>query len=431
MYFISLYRLIIEARLLVPTSQALTRLIRWIVVRLDLTLAAICFAFAAGYFIYLIFVSHSFFWDFQRDVAVVKAMAAGVSPYDRTYLTEHFSIFQTSPIPVTFVYPPLVAEAFYKLSWFMTTSIGCACLLFVQIVSWISIPYLLAGSPTKWYSREFLYVWGLYLVLFGFSGMRIFAVGNPAGILNALIIASIVVAVRTRDYKVFWVAILICSMVKIYFLAFLMLPVILDKRYIGATVFIFLFALAYSMNYFLSPVLFSEYLDKMAVLSQIPVVAEGWSLYSLAHVVFHSFPKISGNRALLLALGVHFLFVGIIILIAYAIAERYRRPYRFDLLCCWFFMSAFLISPRIFDYDIAVLTVPLVLLGRMLIFERGPGIFIAVSIAASGLMLIRMPLLDWISIVAIMGVWLGAAVQLLGTERVESPQANHHSQTAA
>jgi hypothetical protein len=305
----------------------------------------------------------------------------------------------------------------------MTTPLGRACLLVVQVVSWFSIPFLLAGSPKKWYSRDFLYVWGLYLILFGFSGMRVLAVGNPAGILNALMILSIVGAVRTRDYRLFWVAIIICSMVKFYYLAFLLLPIILDKRYFSVAGFLIIFVAAYSMNYVFYPDLFSEYVTKIALFSHSPGGA-GWSLFSLALSAFHYIPGLNGNRGILLAFGIHFLFMGVIVLVAYAISERYRRPIRFDLLCCWYFMSAFLISPRIFDYDVAVLTVPFVLLGRMLIIERGLGITVALSVAVCGFALIRTPMSDWSGILAIMGVWIGAAVHLLSTERVGGARAS-------
>jgi hypothetical protein len=42
----------------------------------------------------------------------------------------------------------------------------------------------------------------------------------------------------------------------------------------------------------------------------------------------------------------HFILVVIVLLFAYAVARGQRRTTRFDLFCCWIFMSAYLISPR-------------------------------------------------------------------------------------
>src|SRR4029078_9695235 len=128
-----------------------------------------------------------------------------------------------------------------------------------------------------------------------------------------------------------------------------------------------------------------------------------------------------GQLSFAIALGIHVVLVVAIILIAYSIAERKARPDRFNLFCCWLFISAFLISPRVSDYDLAVVIVPFVLLARMLLIERGLGIAVAVAVAAIGFSFMRTPpsfeteLSKWSAIFAILGMWFRAAVHWLTT----------------
>ena len=419
-----LIREIIDSRLLRPTSRAFVATILWLLARWDYTLAVICFSVAGGYFFYQIFITHNIFWDINFYSAVVKAMAAGVSPYDNTYRSDTLNVVG---YPFGFVYPPLVAEVFYTFQWLFITRTGLTLLLIIHVISWLSIPFLLAGSPKDWHSRNFLYVWALYLFLFGLGGMRLLVVGNIAAILFAPIIFSIVVAVRTKDYKLFWVTIFVCSFVKFYLLAFLLLPVILDKRYLSAIAITSALFVLYTLNYFVSPELFSEYVTQIAAQASASSNI-GWTIYSLASEITNMALGRNTQLSLAIALGIHVVLVVAIILIAYSIAERKARPDRFNLFCCWLFISAFLISPRVSDYDLAVVIVPFVLLARMLLVERGLGMAVAVAVAAIGFSFMRTPpsfeteLSKWSAIFAIIGIWFGVAVHWLTTVHTDQEQ---------
>lgn len=408
----------IDAKLLSPISHAFVSSVFWLLARWDYFLAAACFVTAGGYLLYLVFVTHHIFWDLDFYAAVVKTMAAGVSPYDDAFVFKILGIRLSSG----FDYPPLVAEALYKCRWLVLAPTGRALLVIGYAISWISIPYLLAGSPRKWYSLDFLYVWGLYLVLFGLAGMRLLVVGNISAILLAFAVLSIVVAIRTRNYGFFWVAILLCSFLKPYFLAFLLFPVILDKKYLSAIAFIFVLLALYVSNYLISPQLFSEYV-KSFEMQPSNLVNIGLSIYTLAATIIAVALGPNTSRVTDLALGIHLIFSFAIFVLAYAITERRVRPMRFDLFCCWLFVSAFLISPRIFDYDIAIVVVPIVLLARMLLIEGRLGIAVAVTIAAFCTILLRTPetfhvsLPEWSSTFIMVGIWFGAAVNLLTSTR--------------
>ena len=208
-----------------PASRGVVNLVLWTVARWQWLLGFFCFLVAGIYFVYLALVTHHLFWDVNIYAAAAKAMQSGISPYNFSYLRESFGI--NNP----YVYPPFVAQIFYRLSWLLLTPFGLTILLLGHILSWLAIPFLEAGSPANWRSRQFIYVWGLYLVLFGLAGIRLLVVGNIAAILFFVLIFSTVRAVRSGRYGFFWVAIIAASFVKSYLLTFLIFPIVLDKKY--------------------------------------------------------------------------------------------------------------------------------------------------------------------------------------------------------
>jgi hypothetical protein len=171
------------------------------------------------------------------------------------------------------------------------------------------------------------------------------------------------------------------------------------------------------IDYALHPQLFREFIATIAQQSDSGMV--GLSLYSLLLRSFHLVlgPGLRGIGAI--ALAIHFVFVAIIVTLSYSAAARRRRPMQFDIYCCWMFMSACLISPRLLDYDIALLVVPVVVLGQMLLSMKGPGLAIAAVVAILGFVFMRTPLSDWSGIIAIVGIWLGSGVAWLGGQLPE------------
>ena len=402
----------VDVYLLDPFSRALTDATLWIAQRWISAIFVFAFAMACGYFLYLILVTHIIFWDFGIYVAAMKAMAAGKSPYDHPYIAEHFGVGQT------FVYPPFIARIFY-LTWLFLTPAGAAGLIIIHTISWISIPYLLAGLPKNWRSREFLLLCAFYIILFGRGGLKLLCSGNMQCLLSALTIFSIVVAIRTHSYKLFWVTILICSSIKIYFIGLLLIPMIIDKKYLEAITILVITVALYALDYAFNPRLFSEFLTVVTSQSQ-DVFLVGRSLYSLVLSGFHLVIPSENHLTLAVAWGLHFIFVAMVFLFAYAVARGRRRPTRFDLFCCWIFMSAYLISPRLTDYDTAVLIVPFVLLCQMMLRDSRLGMGIAATVAFCGSVFMRTPLTDWNGLFAILGVWLGTGVHWLVAGRADS-----------
>ena len=396
---------IIDRYFLNPSSWAVIATLKGIVARSDFALVIITGVLAAAYVLYLLFVSHGF-WDFAAYVVAVQAMEAGASPYDFGFIVSHFGM------GMHFVYPPFVAEAFYKLSGLVLTPVGLATLLIVTIISTLGIPYLLADSPKRWYSPKFLYLCGLYFVLWGFAGIRLVASGNIQAIICAAIVISIVAAVRMQEYKLFWFALAFGSLIKIYFIAFLLVPLILDKKYFASIVFVLLVGMFYAADYLFNPEMFSQFVTTIGSQS-MDTQAIGFSFYALAVAALQTVFPNDSFRVQVIALGMHFFLVLVIFLLAHAIAARHARPQRFNLFCCWLFMSAYLVSPRLLEYDMVVLVVPLVRLGRMLLSNGGTGLAVAAAIGICSFFLIRTPFVPWVGTFALIGVWLGSAVHWL------------------
>jgi Glycosyltransferase family 87 len=417
----------LATRILDPMSNFLTKVMLLIIKHWDRALVALSVATSCSYLLYIIFIARYIFWDFTVYAHAVDAIGVGMTPYSEV-LDSEVLVFN-APLQFQFVYPPFVAQIFYMLRWLFVTPSGLAILVIMHVIAWASIPYLLAGSPRKWYSWKFAYLFSFYMLLFGRGGLKILVSGNITGLLSALLILSMMVVVRSKRYKLFWFAILLYSSVKIYCLSFLLIPIILDKKYVAAAIFFLAVLTLYAVEYAFNPYLFREYIEAIVAQSQDSNFV-GLSLYSLSNAAAQ---LVLGRRQLVdlaLALGLHFTFIAVIILFAHAVAHGRPRPAQFDLFCCWIFMSAYLTSPRLNDYDIGVFIVPFVLLAEMLLTKGGLGMYVAAAVAVCGSIFMRSPLTEWSCLFAILGVWLGSGIHWLVSG--QSDRSNEEkSQSAA
>jgi hypothetical protein len=83
-------------------------------------------------------------------------------------------------------------------------------------------------------------------------------------------------------------------------------------------------------------------------------------------------------------------------------------------------MSAYLISPRFNDCDTAVLIVPFVLLGQLLLRDSRLGVAIAATVAFCGSVFMRTPLTDRSGLFAILGISFGTGVHWLIAGQADS-----------
>src|SRR6185437_2120284 len=400
----------VDEYLVHPFSRRVSSTLLRIVAHWDWALAIITSVIGAAYILYILLITHSGFWDFEAYIDAVQAMKVGMSPYDFLYIVQNINSGT-----LQFVYPPLVAAFLYGLSGVALTTTGLTVLLTTAAISTLAIPYVLAGCPRNWFSPKTLYVFGFFFVLFGFGGIRLFLSGNIQSLVCGAIVVSIFIAVKRQDYWLFWIVLGISSFIKFYFLAFLLVPLILDRKYVASISFVLIFGALFTRNYFYDPDLFWQFVSLIGRLSREPEIA-GFSLYSFAITALRmAFPN--DIRVSIIASGLHITFALFVCMLAYSVAQKRTRPERFDLLSCWLFMSAYLISPRLLEYDMAVLVVPLIRLGRMLLLQRGIGIAVAGGIGICGCILLRTPFVQWVGTIVLVGVWVGSAVHWLVADR--------------
>jgi len=154
-------------------------------------LSVLCLLASATYALILLTYTKHFFWDMDFYAAVVRAMNLGHSPYDNAWLMSDPS----SAYSNGFVYPPAVAYLFDRIQWIFISHSGRVLLISLLFFSWLAIPYLLAGRPKAPFSKSYLWIWSLYLALFGFAGVRLLAVGKIAALLFAALTITIGIAI--------------------------------------------------------------------------------------------------------------------------------------------------------------------------------------------------------------------------------------------
>ena len=135
-------------------SQIAIYFLQWILRHRNLVFAIATLALAIAYILYLLLITHHGFWDFQGYVAALKEMESHGNPYNVSMIASNGDGL------VQFIYAPIVAEAFYKISGIILTPVGLAALLGLSIVCTLMIPYFLADSPSSWHSVELFYLYG-------------------------------------------------------------------------------------------------------------------------------------------------------------------------------------------------------------------------------------------------------------------------------
>ena len=406
----------IERLALQSLSTGAVRCLSSLVTEWNFFLSILCLLASAAYALILLTYTKHFFWDVDFYAAVVRAMNLGHSPYDNAWLMSDPS----SAYSNGFVYPPAIALLFDHIQWIFISHSGRALLICFLFLSWLAIPYFLAGRPKRPISKDYLWIWSLYLALFGFAGVRLLAVGNIAALLFAALTITIGIAIERRDYRPFWIVLLICSFIKPYFLGFLIFPAALDRQYWQSALLVASLASLYATNYFLEPQLFTEYLAQLSA-QQSHLSNIGISFFTLASSITRLLIK-APSLSTAISIVIHLWFVAVIFLISIAVTGRTNRSRRFDSLCCWLFLSGFLISPRLFDYDLALIAVPFALLVRDLVVRRQSGAGVAIAMASVSLFFTRIPagiplqLSDWSPTFLIAGIWLGTAVDFLASD---------------
>lgn len=362
---------------------------------------------AAGYLGYLL-VAVDLFWDFKIYAAAGRAWLAGDNPYNFALMAEQYGA--TMPA----IYSPLVTDAIAHLQGVYDTTVGRMLLFALLVVSWIYLPMALMPADERGDSLHRAYYFTGYLTLFGFAGVLGLVSGNSALIISAACVASLRHWQRGGSPAWFWLTLLTLGQVKYYYLAFLIFPVLLFRRFWSTLAFLAAFSLLAATNWLLYPQAMGSYLAEIdAFTSQPGSTFIGVSMYNFLFAVLAE--VLSADTAQSLASLGHLGFSGLLAGVAAIIVLAGRGRSQPELVFGWLILTVLLVSPRLLGYDLALGVVPfLVLLAAVI---RAGRAYVAVALLpvvfSLGFTGIGENLARWTSLFSLTGVWLATALLLL------------------
>ena len=352
------------------------------------------------------------FWDFRVYQVGVAAVLENGTPYDPTRF-------------FPFTYPPLVALFLAKLAWFFTAPAGLALLLAVHTICFIAVPFLVMPASARKQPIEFLWLFGVFLVAFSFAGAKTFASGNFAAAMTLAILSSLLYGVRSRNYWPFWAVLVLLSQVKIYLFCFALVPFLLERMF-WTPVLMGLATLAlYSLNFFIEPGLWQDYLATVKVISHLPGHI-GVTPMAGAVIALNEIHSLGDRSFTAIVLAVHAVFAASVIAFSVSVMWGRARPADGYEIIGWVIMAALLISPRLVEYDVAIMTIPFVFLLRRLVNEQGPALWVVLGGVFFATGLVRTPLSDMAGFVVLAAVWLATGVSWLMSAPIAQavPQKN-------
>jgi hypothetical protein len=343
-------------------------------------------------------LSHKLFWDFAVYQSGLAAYRAVGTPYDPAYLHRVFAL------DLPFTYPPLVLLAFSRVSWLFDSPLGLALLLILHLSACVSIPYLV--TPRHLRRTELPWMVGVYLVAFGLSGTKILLTGNIAAIICAPVLAALTYSASRKNYALLWLVLLLACQVKIYFICFAAIPLLVDRKVFEPSIACLLIIASYALNFLAPPLLLNGFLTTLASASHTTGFV-GTSVLTAVQVTQDRIGIAHSLAATTLAWGVHCAYALSLLGFGIAVMWSRHRPREPWLAFLWALVAALLISPRLAPYELALLVIPFLILLRILLTKGGLGLGIAVAAFVLAASLGTTPLADWGGLLVVLGVWMG------------------------
>ncbi len=370
-----------------------------------LLVAAATLSVATLFTIYIAW-SGKIFWDFAVYRAGIAAFQATGTPYDPRYLHETYGL------DLPFTYAPMVLEAFTKVSWLFTSSLGLTLLLAAHLVACILIPWGLV--PRQMRATELPWMAGVFLTAFGLSGLKLFLTGNLAAIACVLVLAAVSYSVRRRNYIALWLTLLLVCQVKIYFICFGAIPFLMDRKIVEPAVACLAIVGAYALNFLMPPLLVHGFVESLASVSHVTAFV-GTSVLTAVQVTLDKASHGGSSRLVnLLPWGVHCVYaLSLLIFAARIMWSSVRSRISPQLALLWAFSAALLVSPRLAPYEMALLVIPFLIFLQQLLATRDIGLGISIAGFVAAVSLVTTPLADWGGLLALLGVWVGIGVSWL------------------
>jgi hypothetical protein len=303
-------------------------------------------------------------WDLDVYYAAIHSLAAGHDPYaDSIAKLEHFhsqiALHPAATPPFIYVYSPLTLP-FLRI-------IGTLPIWLSRDVYWLI--YLAAVLAQIWVGmqaveeserRYFVYLAPVAPFFPGFLADGTILSGNVAHILYAIILLAAFVGWRRGSWKWFYLATLAASCVKAPYLSLVVIPILsARKQWLPAAITVFTGISLFAIQRLIWPSLFEHYLESVKL------------MFSYSHDFGCSPAGLFSD--LLYHYGIPYSFASAIFYLCYALPlfgvlfylSRYFLRGNFSL-SQWIpvlFVGVILLNPRLIEYDVAPLALPLTLIG--------------------------------------------------------------------
>ncbi|MDR3745345.1 MAG: hypothetical protein P4K80_04360 [Acidobacteriaceae bacterium] len=327
-------------------------------------------------------------WDLDVIHGAIRSLQAGHDPYaDAMAIQEAFhrdlASHPNAPTPLSYVYSPITLPLLRLIGalpiWFSGTMYWLLYAVCALSLVWVGMQ-----AVEDHERKAFLLFAPASLFFPGLLQHDVILSGNVALILYALVLLGAVFGWRRGQWHWCYLAILFASCFKAPLLILTAIPLLSARRqWLPAGVTLATGVSLFSMQSLLWPSLFRNFLQTLNL------------MFNYGHDFGCSPVGLLGN--LLLHYGVPYSFAGTIIYVVYAVPifavlfylSRQFLNSRFSLQQ-WLpvlLLGVFLLNPRLIEYDIVPLTIPMALIGwRLLVRFNSPkrAILIFASVVAVG-----------------------------------------------
>jgi hypothetical protein len=315
----------------------------------------------------LVFYFHKMgdvFWDFRTIYTAVKAQGQGLNPYDLAALQ---SVDPGVIFP--FIYPPNALWILKPLSY-VPYDFAAVADAMVTILALIAI-YIGYGALCRIRPCRLLYL-GAFALGLSAASISAFASGNIAVILHGVIALGLLAWMRGRTAP-FYLAVLVASQFKPFFITFLILPCLLDWRrnWRGIAVSAGIFGGEYLALRAADPIDFGRFLTVAQTIYSPGSGNYGDGFAGVVMDLLGHFQKATGiDLPNAIGYGCYAVFAFIVIMASWKISIRAQGSSRSDSgVRALLVVSTLLCLPRLKDYDLPVLIVPLLVLAENIIMR--------------------------------------------------------------
>jgi len=305
-------------------------------------------------------------WDFNVYWRAAQAVRQGIDPYSQGIAAQrafHAADHANLLPPMTYVYPPLTFPLL-RLAAFFRRSVA-ESLFFASLIAGFALQLWTGWQMADSEERRWLR-WLLPAVAFfpGLINDDVLLSGNIAYLLYGLVLATAVRGWKRNRWSLYYAAVLFASCFKAPLLSLLTLPIVADKRQwraasLSATAGVLLFAMQAS----LWPDLFHGYLT--AVQLQFDFNHD----FGMAPSGILGNALLAAGRPYSFATGALYLvFAASVFVVLLWTARSIRMdPVLRDRWMPVALIGTVLLNPRIKEYDVAALTIPMVLIASRLL----------------------------------------------------------------